>query len=249
MKIKNRVEMLSLSRNFIGSQGIIHPTLIVDEDNVILVDTGEPIHLATIFEAMEKAGIPINKLNKVIITHQDIDHIGTLPNLLTLFENKIEVLAHELEKPYIEGETPLIKLNVNRLTEKYLTLSEDQAEQRNHIEALLAKPPSGKVDRLVKDGEILPYCGGITVLHTPGHTPGHISLYLNESKTLITGDAIVLMEGKLREPLEQFTPDMDTARKSLKKFTNFDVETIICYHGGLYSGNANEALAELAKDI
>ena len=46
------------------------------------------------------------------------------------------------------------------------------------------------VDRIVEDGEELPFCGGITVIHTPGHTPGHICLYIGQNKTLIAGDAL-----------------------------------------------------------
>jgi glyoxylase-like metal-dependent hydrolase (beta-lactamase superfamily II) len=249
MKRITGVEAIKLTREFNGSQGIIHPTLIWDEENVILVDTGEPIHLEAIQAAMEQAGVPFYKLNKIILTHQDIDHIGSLPNLLDASLHKIEVMAHEAEKPHIEGVKRLIKMNVDLLREKLYSLPEDQHEQRHQLEMLLTNPPKGNVDVLLEDSEVLPYCGGITIIHTPGHTPGHISLYLNHSKTLITGDAIVQLDGKLRKPVEQFTLDMDTAVKSLIKFTNYDIETIICYHGGVYQGNANQALAELAAEL
>ena len=53
--------------------------------------------------------------------------------------------------------------------------------------------------------------------------------------------------GKLLGPNPQFTPDMQTALKSLEKFTKFDIETVICYHGGVYKDNANQRLAELAE--
>jgi glyoxylase-like metal-dependent hydrolase (beta-lactamase superfamily II) len=46
---------------------------------------------------------------------------------------------------------------------------------------------------------------------------------------------------------EIFTYDIDLAIKSLKKLIQMDIENVICYHGGLYKGNANQRIAELAK--
>jgi glyoxylase-like metal-dependent hydrolase (beta-lactamase superfamily II) len=93
----------------------------------------------------------------------------------------------------------------------------------------------------------LPYCGGMTVIFTPGHTPGHICLYLNQSKILVSGDALVVADGELRGPNPQATYDMDTALKSLKKLARYDIETVVCYHGGVYGDNPNKRLAELAN--
>jgi glyoxylase-like metal-dependent hydrolase (beta-lactamase superfamily II) len=93
----------------------------------------------------------------------------------------------------------------------------------------------------------LPYCGGITVIFTPGHTPGHICLYLNRSKILITGDAMVCVDGELQGPNPQATYDMETALKSLQKLTQHDIEMVVCYHGGVYRDGANKRLSELAN--
>jgi mRNA degradation ribonuclease J1/J2 len=61
---------------------VIHPTLLWDDENVILVDTGVPGQLQAIREAMDKLGVPFRRLDKVIITHQDVDHIGSLPEVV-----------------------------------------------------------------------------------------------------------------------------------------------------------------------
>ncbi|MHB8917725.1 MAG: MBL fold metallo-hydrolase [Desulfocucumaceae bacterium] len=61
------------------------------------------------------------------------------------------------------------------------------------------------VGRTVADEEELPYCGGITVIHTPGHTPGHICLYHKQSRTLIAGDAL-FAEGGLRAGAPIYQP-------------------------------------------
>jgi len=244
MRLADGVEVLELPMQSFVGRSIIHPTLIWDGNTVVLVDAGFPGQLQQIREAMGSAGVPFDRLDKVIITHQDIDHIGSLPDIVRESSHKVEVLSHEEERPYIEGRKPLIKMNQERLSKMLVSLPE---EQRQRMEALFANPPKASVDTAVADEEVLPYCGGITVIFTPGHTPGHICLYLNQSKILITGDALVVVDGELRGPNPQATYDMDTALKSLKKLTQYDIETVICYHGGVYTDNANEHLAELAS--
>jgi glyoxylase-like metal-dependent hydrolase (beta-lactamase superfamily II) len=243
MKVANGIEMLELKMNMMGQQRVIHPTLIWDDNEAVLVDTGIPGQLAEIREAMEKAGVPFNKLSKVILTHQDIDHIGGMPEILNALGKNIEVLAHEVDRPYIQGEKELIKFKF--IKQRVENLPE---EQRKATEALLANPPKASVDRTVTDGEILPHNGGITVIFTPGHTPGHVSLYLNQSKILIAGDALTVVDGELSGPVPQFTIDIETAKKSIKKFTQFDIDTVVCYHGGIFTDNVNKRLAELADE-
>ena len=79
MRLADNVEVLELpTQSFVGG-GIIHPTLIWDDNTVVLVDAGFPGQLQQIREAMGSAGVPFDRLDKVIITHHDIDHIGSLP--------------------------------------------------------------------------------------------------------------------------------------------------------------------------
>jgi len=200
--------------------------------------------LHQIREAMARAGVPFDRLDKVIVTHQDIDHIGSLPDIVRESSHNLDVLCQEEERPYIEGQKPLVKMNQERLSKMLGSVPE---EQRQQMEALFANPPKASVTKVVADGEVLPYCGGITVIFTPGHTPGHICLYLNQSKILVSGDALVAADGELRGPNPQSAYDMETAMKSLKKLTQYDIETVICYHGGVYRDDANTRLAELAS--
>lgn len=238
MKIKNDVEVLELK----GHQGNIHPTVIWDDDTVILVDAGFPGQSEEIRTAMDKAGVPFSKLNKIIITHQDFDHIGGLKELL--MDHKVELITHREEKPYITGEKRLIKMTPERLAKMFESVPDSQRteEENKFLESLRSN-----VDQAVGDGEVLPYCGGITVIHTPGHTPGHICLYHNPSKTLITGDALNVVDGQLVGPNPVFSADMEMAKNSVQKLTGYDIETVICYHGGVYRDNVNERLRELAK--
>ncbi len=243
MHVAEGVEALELTMDFLGGPSAIHPTLVWDEQDAILIDTGMPGQLEAIREACRRAGVPLERLTRVILTHQDIDHIGGLPELLRAVGHDVEVLAHALDRPYIEGEKTPIKMDPGRMAERLKGLP---AEQRAQVEAVIKDPPHAPVDRTVEDGEVLPYCGGITVIHTPGHTPGHLSLYLQRSRTLVCGDALVSEGGRLLGPRPTVTPDMDEAVRSLAKLTPLDVSTAITYHGGVVDRDVARSLAELA---
>jgi glyoxylase-like metal-dependent hydrolase (beta-lactamase superfamily II) len=199
--------------------------------------------LQAIREAMDKLGVPFRRLDKVIITHQDVDHIGSLPEVVKAADPAPEVIAHELAKPYVEGDKPLVKLTPERIAKMLETLPE---ERRQDPQAVLTLLPRAKVDTTVVGDQYLPYCGGITVIFTPGHTPDHISLYLHKSKTLVAGDALTVADGQLSGPRAEVTQDMATATASIEKFTHFDIATVICYHGGVFEKDANQRLAALA---
>jgi len=237
MNMTEGVEMLQLP----GNRGMmIHPVLIWDDHTVILVDAGYPGQVQEIIMAMAKAGVAFSKLNKVIVTHQDYDHIGSLTDVVKASGQAVEVLAHQEEKPYIEGRQPWIKMELIRKMLESLP-----ENQRKEAETKYQIPDKPKVDRTIADGEVLPYCGGITVIHTPGHTPGHICLYLNRSKTLISGDALNVVDGQLVGANPLYTADMARAQESVGKLARYEIEKVICYHGGVFAGNVKERLQEL----
>ncbi|EEM96373.1 MBL fold metallo-hydrolase [Bacillus thuringiensis] len=217
MEIAKGVEMLQLE----FQEFVIHPILLWDDEMAVLIDTGFPGQIEDIQVEMEKVGLSFDKLKVVILTHQDIDHIGSLPELLQRCGSNIKVYAHELDKPYIEGDLPLLK------------------------DGNVENPPKGKVSDTVIDGQELPYCGGILILHTPGHTPGHISLYLKRSKILIAGDSMYSVNGMLGGIHAPTTINIKEAKQSLKKYLNLHIESIVCYHGGLSKGNINVQLQNL----
>ncbi len=243
MKIAAGVKMLEIPANVMGMPSIVYPTLIYDNETVILVDAGYPGQLGQIRAAIEDAGVPFVNLNKIIITHHDVDHIGSLSSILSELPENVKVVAHEEEKPYIQGEKRPLK--VAQLEVKLESLP---VEMKAICEKLRAfyQNNTVSVDETVIDGEDLPWCGGITVIYTPGHTLGHICLYLKQSKTLIAGDVLTVEGGRLVKTSDSATFDIDLNIKSLKKLTEYDIETVICYHGGLYKDNASQRIKELA---
>jgi len=105
------------------------------------------------------------------------------------------------------------------------------------------------VDRTVKDREELPFCGGIIVIHNPGHRPGHICFYHKPSKSLIAGDALTAKNGILMntEPYKNF--DHDLSLELCKKSLSFDIDAAICYHGGLCEERVNKQIEELVNKV
>ncbi|MDW5550258.1 MBL fold metallo-hydrolase [Methanosarcina sp.] len=75
---------------------------------------------------------------------------------------------------------------------------------------------------------------------------GHICLYLHESKTLIAGDALFLQDGELVISHPTATLDMEQAKKSIKKLLDYDIDKIVCYHGGVYKDNIKETLTKIS---
>jgi glyoxylase-like metal-dependent hydrolase (beta-lactamase superfamily II) len=244
LRIADGIEMLEIPCNIMGRMTNIYPVLIWDEHDIVLVDTGFPGLLEKFREAVEKIRLPFEKISKVILTHQDIDHIGSLTSIINELDRKVEVISHEIEKPYITGEKTPIKLA--QLEKNKDSLPDDRKGFYEMLKTGFANSYTN-VDRTVVDGDVLSYCGGIKVIYTPGHTPGHISLYHRDSKTLITGDEMNIQDGHLTGPNQRNTYDMEEAIKSLQKFTQYDIQNIVCYHSGLYNNDANEALCELIR--
>ncbi len=244
--ITHGVKMLEVSVNMMGRPSVLNLTLICDGENVILVDTGLPGQLASIREAMQQqAGVDFEKINQVILTHHDIDHVGGLRELLNELPGRVRVLAHVDEKDYIDGTKRPLKLA--KMEENFDSLPEGMKTFYPVMKKAF-EGTAAPVDEVLQDGDELPYCGGITVIFTPGHTLGHISLYVKESKTLIAGDALRVDEnGMLDIATATSNHDMGLCKQSMKTLTNYDIETVICYHGGLYHGDVNQRIATLAS--
>ena len=223
MKLTDNVMMLELDMN--GS--IIYPTLISGNGHLILVDAGVPGMADAIVKAIADEGFHIENLTEIILTHQDIDHVGSVLDLLKLAP-KAKVLAHVEEAPYIDGRKTPIKLGT--MLANYDNLPEESKTFCNIMKEAFSKHIP--VSQTLTDGEVLPYCGGIEIVHTPGHTPGHICLYLRESKIMVGGDAINIENGKLIGSNPKHTYDTELGIKSLEKVNTFDMTGVISYHCG-----------------
>ena len=105
-------------------------------------------------------------------------------------------------------------------------------------------------DELMLDGQMTPE--GFTVIHTPGHTPGHISLLHKERRLLIAGDALSNRKNQLAPPPSMLTPDPDNTARSIwklaKKYGD-DYETIVFGHGPPILQNGGKRVRGLTSQI
>jgi glyoxylase-like metal-dependent hydrolase (beta-lactamase superfamily II) len=94
------------------------------------------------------------------------------------------------------------------------------------------KPKPAQVDELLSDGQVLPVLGGLHVINTSGHTPGHISLYAPAAKILFCGDSMVVEgNGTLRCSRGANTWDEDKAKESVKVQQTLGAESVCSGHG------------------
>jgi glyoxylase-like metal-dependent hydrolase (beta-lactamase superfamily II) len=236
MKLSDDLYVLALPVQLGGLSGQLNLSLILDAAHgPTLVDTGLPGQLDALAAALAEADVQVQDIKHIILTHQDIDHVGLLHDLVRA--TGAQVLAHATEIPAIDG-TVQPRFVTPQMLEQHPTL-------RVVIERFQPTP----VDKVLQDGTRLDLAGGVRVIATPGHTRGHISLYLERTGTLISGDALTASEGQLMGPNEGATPDMTAAGQSVGKLAELDVRAIVCYHGGVVQEDAHEQLQRVAEVV
>lgn len=238
MKISDNAAMLEIG---VG-QGAVYPTLLWDDDNLVLVDAGFSGQLQLICDAIRAEGFDPAGLTGLIFTHGDGDHVGCGRELLQLAPGA-QTMAHSLEAPHIDGSAEPVKAAHRRA--KLGQGPDAQAQLRQYIDSFAGL--TVRIDRRLEGGQVLPICGGVRVIHSPGHTPGHIFLYLESGKTLVTGDGINLVQGGLAPPNPIHTIDMDEAKRSIDALLSLGLEIrqAVAYHGGLFAGDVARGLKAL----
>ncbi|WP_027635591.1 MBL fold metallo-hydrolase [Clostridium butyricum] len=201
----------------------IYPVVLKNNDDLILIDTGFPMFLPLIKKAFEKNGLDIRQLQQVILTHHDHDHMGAVKELVEKYPS-VKVKCSEKQIPYIIGKKKPLRLEQGEM----LWADSGLIQMIKSVEPL-------EFALVVEDNETI--CDGVKVIETSGHMPGHISIYIEPMKTLISGDLLTCENGILSIADERFVLDKEAEINSLKKITNLDIEKIICFHGGEYKSN------------
>jgi len=243
MRIGEGVEALSIAMDFLGTAGTIHPVVLWNgTDGATLVDAGMPGQLPLIEQALAAIGVRLGDIRRILLTHQDIDHIGCAAAIVEA--TRAEVYAHAADAMFIRGEAPLLKLDPKRLETRLRALPEDR---QRLARALIASPPRVAVHHELNGGEELPFHGGIVVIPTPGHTPGHVCYYVKTLKLLIAGDALRVENGSLIGPSPVASYDVRRAVTSLKNLLPYAIDSILCYHGGLADHDVDVRLRQLTR--
>lgn len=225
-----------------------HPTLLYDDEHVILVDCGYLGTYDVLKQVLLEKGFTVSQLTHIIITHHDLDHIGNLHAIVKENPN-VKVLASYIEEPYLTGEKEMIKISNPGFKEHFQNMLKNLPEDKKEkVKEAFDELTIEKVT-VIHHNEFLPFCSGIKGIYTPGHTPGHLCLYLEGYKTLIAGDELNIVDGELVGPNEKFTQDMEEAIQSLAKFKKYDIQKVFCYHGGIYEKEPNARIVEIATSV
>lgn len=231
----NKLIILNIDMTFGETHENIHPVVFCDDTNCVLVDCGYVGALPKIEEALYCNDIFPEEITHIIVTHQDHDHVGAAASFKKKFPN-VKIMASAEEAPYISGTRKSLRLEQAEQLQKELPAN--MQEFGRAFCSLLRSVEPVQIDQLLYGEEQLPFCGGCQVIATPGHTPGHISLYLSEFNTIISGDAVALEDGKPVIANPRFTLDIETANASIQRLLAHPAQKIICYHGGVLEKNA-----------
>lgn len=234
--------VLEIGFDFNGKEQRIYPVLLRNERELILVDCGYAGFLPLLEEAANKHNRSLQNLTGVVITHEDIDHVGGLFELKEKYP-AVKVYASEIEAPYISGKEKSVRLH--QAETLYPSLPEEQKPGALAFQEFLKTVRPVPVNAVLSENKPVPFSDAVQVINTPGHTPGHISLYLSDSKTLIAGDAVVIENGELEIANPSFCLDLPAAVASIKKLQSLAIDTIICFHGGVLNGVVPEKLRSL----
>lgn len=230
--MKYKILQLTIAMPFGGVENIVYPTLLWDNQNIILVDCGFIGALHPLEEELQRYGLSLHQITGLVLTHHDHDHMGAAAALKKV-NPEMKVYSSSLEASFISAKEKPLRLCQAEEMQKTLPLGQ-QDFGKAFCEMLRGVEPVA-VDCLLNDGDHLDWCVGCRVIGTPGHTPGHISLFMENDAIMVTGDAIALEDNQPVIANPQFTLDMEQASKSMENLLSMKASFYYCYHGGIYS--------------
>jgi glyoxylase-like metal-dependent hydrolase (beta-lactamase superfamily II) len=214
-------------------QDAVNSYALVDADgSVTLVDCGLEKAPARIVAGLEAMGKALSDVTRIVLTHIHPDHAGGTAELARRSGAAVAVHSDDAQyapsgRPPRSDSTLLSGRVFNRLAS--------------------GKFPPFEVTEPLADGDVLPVGGGLRVVHTPGHSPGHISLLHEPTRIVITGDAIFNVLG-LRYSPRFLCANYRMTKQTAHVLGELDYDIAAFTHGPAMSERAREQIrAYLAR--
>jgi glyoxylase-like metal-dependent hydrolase (beta-lactamase superfamily II) len=198
---------------------------------VTLVDMGIKQSGPKVMAALASIGSGPSDVTRLLLTHAHPDHAGGAAYVAEQTGQDFGI--HEADAEFArQGVSP-------------------PRDQRFFLGRLLGRGKNGfppvTVGETFTDGQVIPFAGGIRVVHTPGHSPGHASYLLEESGVLITGDAIFNVRG-LRWPIKSFCTDFRMTQQTAVRLAELEYTTAGFTHGPELRDQPREQIRRFLRD-
>ena len=207
--------------------GFVNLYLILDSDGLTLIDTGlQKSGAAVVASALEKLGRKPSDLKRILITHADPDHIGSVAALRALSGAAVMIGR---------GDAPAMAKGL-------ASRPPSSALVRFMLSVMMPKSvPVQTADVQLEDGAVIPeVLGGLQVVFSPGHTAGHIAFFSPQAQILFAGDALRVVSGKLSWTRGPFTLDYAQGLASVRRLEALHPTTVCCGHGDPVQGDQLE---------
>ena len=221
----------------IGSD-VVNSYLVVTGDGVTVIDAGLPGYWKLLQAELEGLGLSLDDVRALILTHGDTDHIGFAAKLYA--EKGIPAYLHEDDASRARLEVK--KPNSGWGPIKVGPLASFLWYSARH--GGLRIPPATGLQP-VKDGEVLDVPGAPRIIHTPGHTPGSVTVHVPAVDAVFLGDTFTtrnVLTGATGPKPAPFTLEPGQAIASLDKLGDVDATWVLPGHGPAWDGGAPEAV-------
>jgi glyoxylase-like metal-dependent hydrolase (beta-lactamase superfamily II) len=204
-----------------------------DDGQVTLIDMGVGSSGKKVIAALRSIGSGPSDVTRLMLTHCHPDHAGGAAYVSKQTGRPVDVHADDAE--YVRSGTL------------------PDSDPTSRVGKLFRKLPEPKVARVtvgeeLTDGQLVPFAGGIRVIHTPGHSPGHASYLHEDSGTLITGDSIFNVLGR-RWPMKFLCTNFAMTKQTAHRLGELEYSVAAFTHGPEIRDQPREAIRKfLAKD-
>ncbi|MDS0259622.1 MBL fold metallo-hydrolase [Haloarcula sp. S1CR25-12] len=204
--------------------------LVDDDGTLTLVDTGMRFHASALIGGLREAGFELRDLDRILLTHYDMDHVGGLGAF-----DGVDLTIHvgAADAPLVTGEQKPPLSNHKGLIQR--------------VGRLLTSVPDNPVEP-VEDGDSV---GTFTVYGTPGHTPGHVCYVSEALSTALLGDLVLERGGTVYPSPWLLSYDADAVEASVRSLAErapaFEVAAM--GHGVPFEEGGSRRLASVVETL